>query len=170
MAPKTSRKAAAKVDKSGPEKLDNNAVLASRGQVEAAPGIKSGPAPAVAAAVSGPQQAAPRRSRRVAARAPEEQSSAAEDAPGHAELLAAEEQPEEVPADAGLGGQGAEEDDEQSTEEEGAAQLDAFEGDTREAVDAFEAAVADPATFLRPSAEVSELARRAAKVSLRSLS
>lgn len=43
-------------------------------------------------------------------------------------------------------------------------ELDAFDEDARAAVDAFEAAAADPAAFLRPSAEVSGLARQAAKV------
>lgn len=50
-----------------------------------------------------------------------------------------------------------------STDDE-AAELDVFDDSTRAAVDSFEAAVAEPAAFLQPSAEISELARAAAKV------
>lgn len=46
-------------------------------------------------------------------------------------------------------------------------ELDAFEEDTRAAVDALQEAVTEPAAFLRPSSEISELARQAARVSER---
>ena len=52
---------------------------------------------------------------------------------------------------------------EQLSEEE--PELDAFEEDTRTAVDALQEAVTEPAAFLRPSKEISELARQAARVS-----
>ncbi|CAK0787054.1 hypothetical protein CVIRNUC_010270 [Coccomyxa viridis] len=42
-------------------------------------------------------------------------------------------------------------------------ELDAFEEDTRAAVDALQEAVTEPAAFLRPSSEISELARQAAR-------
>ena len=54
---------------------------------------------------------------------------------------------------------------EQLSEEE--PELDAFEDDTRAAVDALQEAVTEPAAFLRPSTEISELARQAARVSER---
>ena len=54
---------------------------------------------------------------------------------------------------------------EQHSEEE--PELDAFEEDTRAAVDALQEAVTEPAAFLRPSSEISELARQAARVSER---
>ena len=54
---------------------------------------------------------------------------------------------------------------EQLPEEE--PELDAFGEDTRAAVDALQGAVAEPAAFLRPSTEISELARQAARVSER---
>ena len=54
---------------------------------------------------------------------------------------------------------------EQHSEEE--PELDAFEEDTRAAVDALQEAVTEPAAFLRPSREISELARQAARVSER---
>ena len=43
-------------------------------------------------------------------------------------------------------------------------ELDAFDEGARAAVDALQEAVAEPAAFLRPSAETSVLARQAAKV------
>ena len=51
---------------------------------------------------------------------------------------------------------------EQLSEEE--PEMDAFEEDTRAAVDALQEAVTEPAAFLRPSREISELARQAARV------
>ena len=54
---------------------------------------------------------------------------------------------------------------EQHSEEE--PELDVFEEDTRAAVDALQEAVVEPAAFLRPSREISELARQAARVSER---
>ena len=56
---------------------------------------------------------------------------------------------------------------EQLSEEE--PELDAFEDDTKAAVDALQEAVTEPAAFLRPSREISELARQAARVSERPL-
>ena len=51
---------------------------------------------------------------------------------------------------------------EQASEDE--PELDAFDEGARAAVDALQEAVAEPAAFLRPSAEISVLARQAAKV------
>jgi hypothetical protein len=58
----------------------------------------------------------------------------------------------------------ADEDSTGPSDGDGANELDAFEKGTREAVDAFEAAIAEPAAFLRPNTTISELARKAAKV------
>lgn len=57
-----------------------------------------------------------------------------------------------------------EEGESEDESEDGEAKLDAFEPGARETVDAFEVAVAEPAVFLRPNAEISELARKTAKV------
>lgn len=53
-------------------------------------------------------------------------------------------------------------DAEQASEDEPG--LDAFDEGARAAVDALQEAVAEPAAFLRPSAEISALAKQAAKV------
>ncbi len=58
-------------------------------------------------------------------------------------------------------------DAEQATDDE--PELDAFDEGARAAVDALQEAVAEPAAFLRPSSEISALARQAAKVMKASL-
>lgn len=104
-----------------------------------------------------------RRSRRAAGRATDvneeqhQQSVPVEDA-------VTEDAEDDAEGDDGSSEEDEEADDEQGSSEEEAEELDVFDDSTREVVDAFEAAIADPAAFLRPSSEISELARKAAKV------
>ncbi|CAL8464926.1 g4461 [Coccomyxa elongata] len=98
-----------------------------------------------------------RRSKRAAAKAADEDVPSAEAICSPAEEVAAKQAdglPENGADTDGSAGSDTDVDD---------AELDVFEEGTREAVDTFEAAVAEPAAFLQPSAEISHLARRAAK-------
>lgn len=103
----------------------------------------------------------PRRSSRVAARAEERE----QDTTGiPSEAAKASAGPDDGQDAAVVEAQTSSQPEAQEELKEEEPGLDAFEEETRSAVDAFQAAAADPATFLRPSTEVSELARKAAKV------
>ena len=108
-----------------------------------------------------PAQPSLRRSKRAAAKAADEDVPSAQAIRSPVEEVAAK-QSDAVHKDGtdtdGSASAGSDTDDDDDAE------LDAFEEDTREAVDSFEAAVAEPAAFLQPSEEISHLARRAAKV------
>ncbi|BDA50529.1 probable U3 small nucleolar ribonucleoprotein protein MPP10 at C-terminar half [Coccomyxa sp. Obi] len=103
-----------------------------------------------------------RRSRRAAAKPADEDVPSAEAICSPAEEAAAEQVDVENGADTD-GSAGSDTDDDDDDDDGDDAELDVFEEGTREAVDSFEAAVAEPAAFLQPSAEISHLARRAAK-------
>lgn len=99
-----------------------------------------------------------RRSKRAAAKAADEDVSSAEAICSPAEEVATKQAdglPENGADTDGSAGSDTDVDD---------GELDVFEEGTREAVDTFEAAVAEPAAFMQPSAEISRLARRAAQV------
>lgn len=103
-----------------------------------------------------------RRSKRAAAEAADEDISPAEAICSPTDEVTAKQADamHENGADTdGSAGSDADDDDDDDDPE-----LDVFEEGTREAVDSFEAAVAEPAAFLQPSTEISHLARRAAKV------
>lgn len=102
----------------------------------------------------------PRRSSRVAARAEREQ----DEAKDTADITEGAAEPDDVQDATLVEVETASQPEAPDGQEDEEPELDAFDEDARRAVDAFEAAAADPATFLRPSTEVSELARKAAKV------
>ncbi len=107
------------------------------------------------------EQPSLRRSKRAAAQASAEQE---DDASPMGAAAGLAEEDDSAQDDADQDGNVTENDQSDASTDEEAAELDVFDDSTREAVETFETAVSEPAAFLQPSAEISELARTAAKV------